>query len=291
MCRAPRLGEWPGGVSPPGSHRTVRDSLPSYGSRHPVDGNQPSSTSACPNGSSLAVGRQASPGGPSPSLQPHYRAFTTTTRRSAPVPRTGTQPLAVPAAWGSPVRDRPPAQNSTTGQSPCRGDRFPRSMQEPRPRSRHLHAGHHLANQQAPARLIPGLQSIPGFDVNLFLRHVISGSLALAFVIHTCRAQRRDFSRDAHHHGSLPQQLAVVCGLRLHSGRGGPPGPTGPSSSISCTAPHSESGSSTSSLLQRSWHTSGRRPRAWAQGSETTVTVIVLVAWAVTSGLSGWFSG
>src|SRR5215218_3228089 len=66
-------------------------------------------------------------------------------------------------------------------------------MQEPRPRSRHLHAGHHPANQQAPARLIPELQSIPGFDVNLFLRHVISGSLALAFVIHTCRAHGATF--------------------------------------------------------------------------------------------------
>jgi hypothetical protein len=91
------------------------------------------------------------------------------------------------------VRDRPRANTAPLARSPCRGDRFPRSMQEPRPRSRHLHAGHHLANQQAPARLIPGLQSIPGFDVNLFLRHVISGSLALAFVIHTCRAQRHDF--------------------------------------------------------------------------------------------------
>ena len=108
-----------------------------------------------------------------------------TTRRSAPVPRTGTQPLAVPAAWGSPVRDRPRANTAPLARSPCRGDRFPRSMQEPRPRSRHLHAGHHLANQQAPARLIPELQSIPGFDVNLFLRHVISGSLTLVSVTHT----------------------------------------------------------------------------------------------------------
>ncbi len=29
-----RVG-WPGGVSPPGSHGTVRDSLPSHGSSHP----------------------------------------------------------------------------------------------------------------------------------------------------------------------------------------------------------------------------------------------------------------
>ena len=27
---------WPGGIAPPGSHRTVRDSLPSHGSYHPV---------------------------------------------------------------------------------------------------------------------------------------------------------------------------------------------------------------------------------------------------------------
>ena len=91
------------------------------------------------------------------------------------------------------MRDRPRANTAPPARSPCRGDRFPRSMQEPRPRSRHLHAGHHLANQQAPARLIPGLQSIPGFGINLFLRHVISGSLALAFVIHTCRAHGATF--------------------------------------------------------------------------------------------------
>jgi hypothetical protein len=95
------------------------------------------------------------------------------------------------------VRDRPQANTAPLARSPCRGDRFPRSMQEPRPRSRHLHAGHHPANQQAPARLIPELQSIPGFDVNLFLRHVISGSLALAFVIHTCRAHGATFPRRA----------------------------------------------------------------------------------------------
>jgi hypothetical protein len=126
------------------------------------------------------------------------------------------------------VRDRPRARTAPLVRSPCRGDRFPRSMQEPEPSSRHLHAGRHLGSQQAPPRLIPGLQSIPGFDVNFVFRHVISGSLSLAFLARTCRAQRRDFSRDAHHRGSLPQQLAVVCGLRLHGGHGGPPGQTHP---------------------------------------------------------------
>jgi hypothetical protein len=38
-------------------------------------------------------------------------------------------------------------------------------MQEPDPRSRRIHAGHHLANQQAPARLITGLATEPAFDV------------------------------------------------------------------------------------------------------------------------------
>ena len=37
-----------------------------------------------------------------------------------------------------------------------------------RPDSRRLHAGHHLANRRAPARLIPELRSHPGFDVVWF---------------------------------------------------------------------------------------------------------------------------
>ena len=54
-----------------------------------------------------------------------------------------------------------------TGPTPGRhrwGDRFPRFVPMPDPSSRHLCAGHHLANQQAPARLIPGQQRDPGFD-------------------------------------------------------------------------------------------------------------------------------
>jgi hypothetical protein len=74
--------------------------------------------------------------------------------------------------------------------------------QEPGPRSRHLHAGHRLASRQAPARLIPSVVSAPGFYAAESFRHLISGSLALAFVIHTCRAFGRDVSRDAQHHGS-----------------------------------------------------------------------------------------
>src|SRR6266851_5404180 len=43
-----------------------------------------------------------------PSLQPHYRTFTATTSRPAPVPRLGTLPLAVSAARGPPSRDQAP---------------------------------------------------------------------------------------------------------------------------------------------------------------------------------------
>src|SRR5215469_16706534 len=35
LVTLPRLVGWPGGASPPGSHRSVRDSLPSYGSCRP----------------------------------------------------------------------------------------------------------------------------------------------------------------------------------------------------------------------------------------------------------------
>src|SRR5215211_7993158 len=77
-------------------------------------------------------------------------------------------------------------------------------------------------------------------------RHVISGSLALAFVVYTCRVRRRDFSATlttpALNRRSSRWFEASPC-------RAAPEGQT----SISCTAPHSVTGSSTSSLLQRSW--------------------------------------
>ena len=45
-------------------------------------------------------------------------------------------------------------------------------MQEPRSRSRHLYAGHHLANQQAPAWLIPGSKASPvSMSSSLSTRH------------------------------------------------------------------------------------------------------------------------
>lgn len=76
-----------------------------------------------------------------PSLQRHYSTFFTTTRNSVPVPRIGTRVLV-----GLPL-----------GHLPWhRGDRFPRSAQEPEARSRRLHAGRHLGRRQVSPRLVPG---------------------------------------------------------------------------------------------------------------------------------------
>jgi hypothetical protein len=89
----------------------------------------------------LPVDLPIRPDGVTPSLQPHYRTFLTTTGDSAPVPRFGTRALV-----GLPLELLPSH----------RGDRFPRSTQEPEPRSRRLHAGRRLGSKQVPPRLIPG---------------------------------------------------------------------------------------------------------------------------------------
>jgi hypothetical protein len=63
-----------------------------------------------------------------------------------------------------------------------RDDRFPRSMQEPDPRSRRMHAGHHLVNKQAPTRLITGKLHSPLLMSSSAFRHFICGSLSFAFI-------------------------------------------------------------------------------------------------------------
>jgi hypothetical protein len=74
-------------------------------------------------------------------------------------------PRRYAAPAGLLLGDLPLPADGQTDPPACRGDRFPCSTQEPEPRSRHLHAGHHLASQQAPARLIPEQLLDPGFDV------------------------------------------------------------------------------------------------------------------------------
>ena len=154
-----------------------------------------------------------SPAPPASSRLTTDRARMTSPRRSTRITRLHSYHRAVrpcaphhyspprgSATWGSCSRRPAAGRNRSTGRPPHRDDRFTRSAPEPGPSSRHLHAGHHLANKQAPARLLPGLSVPPGFDVILLaFRHVISGSLALAFLAHTCRAHARDFSADAQH--------------------------------------------------------------------------------------------
>jgi hypothetical protein len=85
---------------------------------------------------------------PAPSLQLHYRTFIATTSRTAPVPRIGTLPLAVSAAWGPPFRR--PSGSTSPNERPrrYRDDRFSCSMPAPATSSRHLYTGHRQDNTQ-----------------------------------------------------------------------------------------------------------------------------------------------
>ena len=105
-----------------------------------------------------------------PSLQPHYRTFTATTSRPAPVPRLGTLPLAVSAAWGPPSRGQRADVAHRPGRS-YRGDRFSCSMPAPATSSRHLYTGHRQGSTQAAPWLrarhrrafVPGATELPRF--------------------------------------------------------------------------------------------------------------------------------
>ena len=167
---------------------------------HPLGDLKRLSASARSPGSSRPppVDHQANQDDPSPSLRPHYRA--------SPLLRDG--PPLCPASVLSPSQFPPlgvlpPAGRGPTAQaSRHRGDRFPRSAPEPGPSSRHLHAGHRLASQQAPARLIPGQRLDPGFDAidTLSTRHQW---FALARLLDsTPDALTARLFRDAHHPGS-----------------------------------------------------------------------------------------
>ena len=79
------------------------------------------------------------PDNATPSLQFHYRTFNATTGCSAPMPCIGTLTLV-----GPPLEFLPCHQ----------GDRFPCSVQKPKPDSRHLYAGRHSGIKQVPPELI-----------------------------------------------------------------------------------------------------------------------------------------
>jgi hypothetical protein len=93
--------ESPGGISPPGAPKTVREPLDSHGSRCSAVGSQATGFTS-PTGSSCcqmaSVGPRPRLNNAAPSVQLHYRAFIPTTSHSAPVLRIGTLVLAVLAA-------------------------------------------------------------------------------------------------------------------------------------------------------------------------------------------------
>ena len=106
-----------------------------------------------------------------PSLQPHYRTFTATTGRPAPVPRLGTLPLAVSAARGPPSRGqaraapvtRPPLSGRQVllfHASAC--DELTPPLHRAPPGQQ---AGSPLAEGTPPRRaFVPGVLRSPGFD-------------------------------------------------------------------------------------------------------------------------------
>ena len=191
---------WREGTSPSRSLRTVRDSLPSYGSHSPAF---------------FCLGRsvgdlQTTLNCPAPSLRPHYRALTATTGRSAPVPRIGTLALAVFAACGSPSRGQLPR--------PSLSDRFSCSMPAPAMSSRHLYTGHRRGHIQAAPRLRthrgePLSRDHPQIPVSMpslfrFGASAVVHKYGRVRIAHQPRSQR-DVNRSAHHPGLLAD---AACG-------------------------------------------------------------------------------
>jgi hypothetical protein len=95
------MDESPGGISPPGAPKTVREPLDSHGSRCSTVGKRAAGFTSSTGSSCCqlaSVGRWSRLNNAAPSVQLHYRAFVPTTSHSAPVLRIGTLVLAVLAA-------------------------------------------------------------------------------------------------------------------------------------------------------------------------------------------------
>ena len=149
-------------ISPSGSHRSRRDNLSSPGSCHP--GHQDSRTHAQPDGFSLSTQllpentlpvdrtntpQMTRPLGSTPTAP--SRGFTATTSRSAGAPRDGTHCLAVQPLGRLPLAIRFHNANGSVG------TRLPTFRTRAADRTHvALHAGHRLASQRSPAKLLPG---------------------------------------------------------------------------------------------------------------------------------------
>ena len=118
------------------------------------------------------VGPHDHPGHPACFAPPALPGFIATTRQSAPVRCIGTLPLAV---FGSlRIFLRRPGEYLEAGLPRWLGghpeaghlrqhDRFPRSASEPKPRSRHLYAGHRLGSKQVASQTAPEASGQPRF--------------------------------------------------------------------------------------------------------------------------------
>ena len=142
-------------------------------------------------------------------LQPHYRTFTATTSRPAPVPRLGTLPLTVRAACGPPSRSQqgtvaPPTWPSLSGRqvllfrASARDELTPPLHRAPPGQ----HAGHPLAEGTHPRAFVPGIRRSPGFDA-------IVPPIDASAVVHARSSSRHPpdpliagLFRNAHHPGS-----------------------------------------------------------------------------------------
>ena len=99
-CRS-AMDESPGGISPPGAPKTVREPLDSHGSRCSTVGKRAAGFTSSTGSSCCqlaSVGRWSRLNNAAPSVQLHYRAFVPTTSHSAPALRIGNLVLAVVAA-------------------------------------------------------------------------------------------------------------------------------------------------------------------------------------------------
>src|ERR1019366_10349046 len=133
-----------------------------------------------------AVDRQASQDDPSPSLQPHYRAFIATTVRSAPAPRIATLPLADLLLGVLAPDDQPQATTAPLAGRPigATGSRVPH--ESPDHARATIHAGHPPGQSAGTRQTRPGATTRPRLWMSsIRFRHFIGGSLSLAFVIHT----------------------------------------------------------------------------------------------------------
>jgi hypothetical protein len=148
---------------------------------------------------------------------------------------------------------RPPG--NPNGQCRIRPSPFP--CRSRRPGSRRLHAGHRLANQRAPARLIPGSFPHPGFDVTC-----IYFDTSTANRLRSPSRSSPDTSRVPFPHRS-PRSRHRFRSMWWFEASPRRATPKGQQSFISCTAP-----------LQQALPTSNSLPRQGHTGTEILTGVV-----------------